>query len=192
MSRISLGLAAAALLVVSACGNSPDTTAPQETPPAPIVTSPAATPTPAETASATATPTATPDGTATPAATASPDGTATASPTATAEAARELPASVEGFNRVNQRTEDGVRIGTYRSNDLGAVVEIRLARGASAREMITELGGTNPTEVGSATCSTQGDTICAQEQDGLTAVVSSKQLPAGIVSQLTTQVLEAD
>ena len=123
---------------------------------------------------------------------ATPDATATPTPTPTPAAAPELPDNVEGFNRVSQRTDDGVRVGLYRSADRGAVVEIRIAQDTNARDMIADLGGVNPTTSGDATCSTQGDTICAQEDGDTTVAIATKQLPASTVAELTTAVIAAD
>lgn len=198
MRRITLGIAAAALLTLTACGADP--AEPQETPPVsvPSVDVPTVDPdvTPDETATpngtASPTGTATPNGTATPTGTATPNGTATPAGTASpTQVARELPARVESFNRVEQRTENDVRIGSYYSDSLKAVIEVRLAQGGSVNQLITSLGGANPTTVGDAQCSTQGDTICGQERDGVTVVASTKQLPASLVANFTSQVLGA-
>ncbi|MDO5683235.1 MAG: hypothetical protein Q4G46_10460, partial [Propionibacteriaceae bacterium] len=129
-----------------------------------------------------------PNGTATPRSTATPNSSATP----TTQAVRELPARVDSFNRVEQETNDGVRVGVYRSADLNALVEVRLAQGTTARELITQLGGTNTTQVGDATCSSVGDTICAQERNNVTVAVSTKQLPASVVAGLTTKVLDGN
>lgn len=191
MPRIAIGIAAAALFTLTACGTTPGTPQPQDTATPPPTTAAAPSPTGDATPGDTASPT--PDGTASPDSTATPTASGTATPTAstTAQASLELPARVESFTRVDQRSEDGVSVGTYRSDSLGSVVEVRLAQGRPARDFIDALGGSNPVTVGDAVCSTQGDTICAQERDGVTALVASKQLPAGVVSGLTTKVLEA-
>lgn len=197
MPRIAIGIAAAALFALTACGTTPGTPAPEQTPaasPPPATTAAAPNSTgPAESAGPTAEGTASPNGPASPSGSASPDTSGTATPTAgtTAQAALDLPARLESFARVDQRTDQGVSIGTYRSDSLGSVIEVRLASARPARDFITALGGSNPVTVGAALCSTQGDTICAQERNGVTALVASKQLPAGVVSDLTTKVLEA-
>lgn len=188
MSRIALGLAALSLAALTACGSTPGTT--PMTPPTTAETAP--TPLPATPASAspdaTATATATPDHAASP--TATPTATPTASPTATPTTV-SLPQRVESFERVEQRSENGMQIGSYYSDSLKTVVEVRVVRDRPVRELVTSMGGTNPTNVGPALCSTQGDTICAQERDGLTVAVVAKELPATMVATLTARFVDA-
>lgn len=102
-----------------------------------------------------------------------------------------LPQRVESFERAEQRSEDGVRIGSYYSDSLKTVVEVRVVRDRPVPELVTSLGGTNPTNVGQALCSTQGDTICAEERDGLTVAVVAKELPATMIATLTTRFSDA-
>lgn len=190
MTRISLGLAALTLAALTACGTTPGNN-PEQTPQ----------PSPAETTAPTPTATATPDDDSTPTASATPDddstatpnGTATATPTATATAtaaALALPQRVESFNRVEQRTENGTQIGSFYSDGLKTVIEVRAVRGQPARTLLTSLGGTNPATVGSAECSSQGDTICTQENAGVTVAVISKELPATMVANLASKALD--
>ncbi|WP_425307776.1 hypothetical protein AADG42_03150 [Ammonicoccus fulvus] len=192
MPRIAAGLAGLALLTtLAACGTTPGATptqTPTEAPPTVAATTPAATATAESTA--TADESATPDATATAntTATAGTTATATASATATAQAVA-LPARVETFTRVEQRSENDTQIGSYYSDTLKTVLEARMARGKSANELITSVGGTSPTSVNGAMCSTAGDTICARESNGVAVVVASKELPAGMVADLTDKFL---
>lgn len=186
MTRIATGIAALALAALTACGTTPGT-APA---PAPTATTETTTGGPTETPTETASPAETPDETAS--ATASPTGSATATPTSTSTASgADLPERVETFNRVEQRSENDVRIGAYYSEELKTVVEVRVVRNRSARELLITLGGTSPTSVGPALCSTQGDTMCAQEKDGVTVAVISKELPATMIGTLTSRFLDA-
>jgi hypothetical protein len=188
MSRIALGMAAVSLAALTACGMTPGVTPP--TTPSP--SAPSATATPTATATASPDMTATPTATATPDGTATPTGTVTAFPTAAPTAgAVTLPERVESFQRTEQRSENDVQVGAYYSDSLKTVVEVRMVRGRPARDLVTSLGGTNPANVGPALCSTQGDTICAQERNGLTVAVVSKELPATMVATLTTAFGEA-
>lgn len=182
MPRIAAGLAGLALLTLTACGTTPGATptpTPTEAPPTMVATTPA----PTATATATSDDSATPDSTANPTATA---GT-TATATATAGGVVTLPAKVETFSRVEQRSENDVHIGSYYSDGLKTVIEVRMARGKSVSEMLASVGGTNPTSIGGAQCSTSGDTICAREANGVAVVVSAKELPAGMVADLTSK-----
>lgn len=184
MPRIAAGLAGLALLTLTACGTTPGATptpTPTEAPPTMVATTPA----PTATATATSDDSATPDSTANPTATAGTTATATA--TATAGGAVTLPAKVETFSRVEQRSENDVHIGSYYSDGLKTVIEVRMARGKSVSEMLASVGGTNPTSIGGAQCSTSGDTICAREANGVAVVVSAKELPAGMVADLTSK-----
>lgn len=188
MPRIAAGLAGLALLTtLAACGTTPGATptqTPTEAPPTVAATTPAAT----ATAESTADESATPDATATAGSTATATATATASASPTAQAVT-LPAKVETFTRVEQRSENDTQIGSYYSDTLKTVVEARMARGKSANEMVTSVGGTSPTSVSGALCSTAGDTICARESNGVAVVVASKELPAGMVADLTDKFL---
>lgn len=197
MPRIAAGLAGLALITLTACGTSPGTTPPPAPTPVPTATAEA-------TAEATADTTATPGGTATATpngtASASPNGTASATPGGTASAtpgaggsaqAVDLPTRVESFNRVEQRSENDVRIGSYYSDPLKTVVEARMARGKSATEMLTSVGASNPSSVSGAMCSAAGDSVCAREANGVVVVVSAKELPTSMVADLTAKFLDA-
>ncbi len=190
MPRIAAGLAGLALLTtLAACGTTPGATptqTPTEAPPTVAATTPAATATAESTADESATPDATATAGATATATITATATASASPTAQAVT---LPAKVETFTRVEQRSENDTQIGSYYSDTLKTVVEARMARGKSANEMVTSVGGTSPTSVSGALCSTAGDTICARESNGVAVVVASKELPAGMVADLTDKFL---
>lgn len=188
MTRFATGLAALSVVALTACGTIPGT-APAPAPVAP--TDGATTTAPTGIPAATPSPTATPDGTASPTATAT--ATPTATPTATVTptaAAINLPERVESFTRVEQRSENDVRIASYYSDGLKTVIEVRAVRNRPARDLLTSLGATNPANVGPALCSSEGDTLCAQENNGVTVAVVSKELPATMVSNLTTQFLD--
>lgn len=187
MVRTFSGVAALALTaVLAACGDAP-TAAPT---PGPPDTGPAAeatvAPTPTEAAPSPGTATASPDGTAT----ATPPGTATPDATPTGELT--LPERVASFQRVEQRSEGDRRIGAYYSESLSTAIEVYLVRNQPERTLLTSLGGSDPTMVGPALCSSAGDTLCAQARDGVTVAVASKELPSTMVGGLTTQFLDAD